>query len=204
VWESLVESKIKALIKTVNFEYTATTVFNRLIHADGPGLFVLWGGYPGDVKKTNKSYFLDMVEIFEKEIPESTLNMFSENLHNVLQQIEPGRYQCVRVVEDTHLAANENVYAVPLSITVPLAIAGAVNRKGFKDGGNLVILCDDLQKFMEYNHKENETYLRQLSLWLNRQSLVTFLGTSQLTWNAKATLDSDPINVKHVLPLGWD
>jgi hypothetical protein len=200
----MMESKIKALIKTMNFEYTATTVFNRLIHTDGPGLLVLWGGHPGDVKKTNKSYFLDMVETFEKEIPEHTLNMFSENLHNVLQQLEPGRYRCVRVVEDTHLAANETVYAVPLSIVVPLAIAGAINRKGFEDGRNLVILCDDLQKFMQYHRAENEQYLRDLSLWLNRQSVVTFLGASQLIWNAKNVLDPNPIAVKHVLPLGWD
>ncbi len=149
------ESKIKALTKTMNFEYTAATVFNRLIHTDGPGLLVLWGGYPGDVKKANKSYFLDMVETFGKEIPEHTLNMFSENLHNVLQQLEPGRYQCVRVLEDTHLAANENIYAVPLSIVVPLAIAGASYRKGLEDGRNLVILCDDLQKFMQHHRAEN-------------------------------------------------
>ena len=130
--------------------------------------------------------------------------MFSQNLHNLLQQLEPGKYRCVRVLEDTRLASNENVYAVPLSIIVPLAIAGAVYRKGYEDGHNLVILCDDLQKFMEYHRAENEQYLRDLSLWLNRQSIVTFLGASQLTWDAKTALDSDPSNGNHVLALGWD
>ena len=130
--------------------------------------------------------------------------MFSQNLHNLLQQLEPGKYRCVRVLEDTRLASNENVYAVPLSIIVPLAIAGAVYRKGYEDGHSLVILCDDLQKFMEYHRAENEQYLRDLSLWLNRQSIVTFLGASQLTWDGKTALAYDLSKGDHVLQLGWD
>jgi len=162
---------------------------------------VLWGGQPGDTKKANKSYFLDMVEAFEEEIPGYGVNMFSENLRNLLQQLDPGQYRCVRVLEDTHLAPNETLYDVPLSIVVPLAIAGAVNRKGFEDGHNLVILCDDLQKFMQHHRAENEQYLRDLSLWLNRQSVVTFLGASRLTWDAKTALDSNPFEVAHTLAL---
>lgn len=204
VQKNTMESKIKALTQTINFEYAAATVFNRLIYTDGPGLLILWGGHPGDVKKANKSYFLSMVEAFEEEIPKNTLNMFSENLRNILLQLNMGRYQCVRVGEDTQLAANENIYAVPLSIVVPLTIAGAIYRKGFREGRKLVILCNDLQNFTQYNLTENEQYLRNLSLWLNRQSLVTFIGASQITWNAKAALDLDPFAVKHVISLGWD
>ena len=62
------ESKIQVLIKTMNFEYAAAAVFNRLIDGNEPGMLVLCGGYPGDVKKANKSYFLDMVEAFQEEI----------------------------------------------------------------------------------------------------------------------------------------
>ncbi|MDP2918639.1 MAG: hypothetical protein Q8O43_00230 [Dehalococcoidia bacterium] len=196
--------KLTELIKVMNFESTAFTVFNRLVLEKGPGLFVLWGGNPGDVKKANKSYFLDMVETFEQGMAPTAANILPDQLQELLQQLDPSHYQCVRVIEDYLLPANGDVYATPLSIAIPLAIAGAAHRRGLEDGRNLVILCDDIQEFMKYNLRANEQYLHDLSLWLDRQTIVTFIGASQLTWNAKAVLDQDHFKGSHALALGWD
>lgn len=198
------ESKINALINTLNFESTALTVFNRLILETGPGLLVLWGGNQGDTKKANKSYFLDMVEAFELGVSPAALDILPDSLQNLLQQLDPRHYQCVRVKGDCPSLAGNAVYSPPLSVTVPLTIAGAANRRGLASGRNLVILCDDMQEFMKYNTRANERYLQDLSMWLKRQSVVTFLGASRLTWNAKTALASDPSDGDHVLPLGWD
>lgn len=110
----------------------------------------------------------------------------------------------MRVIKDCLKPANVSIYEIPLSVAVPLAIAGAAHRRGLVDGRNLVILCDDIQEFMKYNMRANEQYLHDLSLWLDRQTIVTFLGASRLTWNAKAALDSDPSKEGHALALGWD
>ncbi len=194
--------KLNELIKTMKFESTAITVFHRLVLGEGPGLLVLWGGNPGDTVKANKSYFLNVVEAFEQGVTPKALSVLPDKLQELLEQLESGHYQCVRVIEDCHLQSGGNIYTTPLSVAVPLAIAGAAHRKGLMAGCNLVILCDDIQKFMKYNLRANEQYMRDLALWLDRQRAVTFFGASQLTWNAKAMLDSDPFKGGHALPLG--
>ncbi len=196
--------KLNELVKTMNFESTAFKVFSRLVAGEGPGLLVLWGGHPGDAVKANKSYFLDVVEAFEQGVTPKALSVLPDDLQELLNQLESGHYQCVRVKEDYPLPVPGSIYETPLSVAVPLAIAGAAYRRGLAPERNLVILCDDIQKFMEYNMRANEQYLRDLALWLDRQITVTFLGASQLTWNAKATLDSDSFKGGHALPLGWD
>ena len=193
-------SKIKQLVKTMNFDFAALAVFNRLVLGEGPGLLVLWGGNPGDKVKVNKSYFLDMVEAFEQGgAAPSVVSILPEQLQEVLQQLEPGHYQCVRVKEDCHLSSCSNIYRMPLSIAVPLAIAGAAHRRGLVEGCNLVILCDDIQEFMHHNQGDNERFLRELATSLDNQISVTFLGASQLTWNPNEVLEPS-----RVLPLGWD
>lgn len=72
--------KLNELIKTMNFESTALAVFNRLVLENGPGLFVLWGGNPGEVKKANKSYFMDMVEAFEQGVSLATASILPNEL----------------------------------------------------------------------------------------------------------------------------
>ena len=192
-------SKIKQLVKIMNFDFAALTVFNRLVLGEGPGLLVLCGGNPGDKVKVNKSYFLDMVEAFEQGAAPSVVSILPEQLQEVLQQLEPGHYQCVRVKEDCHLSSCSNIYRMPLSIAVPLAIAGAAHRRGLAEDCNLVILCDDIQEFMHHNQGDNERFLRELATSLDNQASITFLGASQLIWNANKALDSSK-----VLPLGWD
>jgi len=123
-------SKLNELVKTINFQYCAYMVFSRIIKDQGQGLLILWGGNPGDVKKVNKSYFLDMVEDFEKGVPPGAVNILPEELQELLQQLEPDQYQCIRVKEDCIVPTGENVYAMPLSIAVPLTIAGAIRRGG--------------------------------------------------------------------------
>ena len=48
------ESETQVLIKTMNFEYAAAAVFNRLIDGNEPGMLVLCGGYPGDVEESQQ------------------------------------------------------------------------------------------------------------------------------------------------------
>lgn len=57
---------------------------------------------------------------------------------------------------------------------------------------------------MKHNLRANEQYLRDLALWLDRQTHVTFLGTSRLTWDAQDKLMYDQSTGNHVLQLGWD
>ena len=192
-------SKIKQLIKAVNFDSAALTVFQRLVLGEGPGLLVLWGGNPGDKVKANKSYFLDMVEAFEQGITSAISSVFPEQLQELLQQLEPGYYQCVRVKEDCPLSSSTNIYRTPLSIALPLAIAGAAHRRGIAEDCNLVILCDDIHEFMHHNQGDNERFLIELATALDNQTSITFLGASQLTWNANNVLDKS-----RVLALGWD
>lgn len=66
-------------------------------------------------------------------------------------------------------------------------------------GSKVVVLCDDLHKFMRDNREENERFLRNLAGNLNNQTTLTFIGTSRLDWDAKSVLGSDS-----VVALGWD
>ncbi|MFC1875423.1 hypothetical protein ACFLY3_04690 [Chloroflexota bacterium] len=59
-------SEMSDLANTINFENTAYKVFSRLVLDDGPGLLVVRGGWPGKLPKANKTYFLNIVENFQK------------------------------------------------------------------------------------------------------------------------------------------
>jgi len=196
----MLASKFSLLAKkTMNFESTAFTVFQRLVLGEGPGLLVLWGGSPDNPVKANKSYFLEMVETLAKgAMPVKPY--VTDQLEQLLAQLESGHYQCVRVIEDSALVLpHSKIYKIPLAVAVPLAVAGAVNRRGLSTGRNMVILCDDIHKFMEYNKRENEQFLKELATFLDSQTNVTFLGASQLIWHAKTILSWE-----RVLNLGWD
>lgn len=189
--------KLQALDGTVNFYSAAYRVFTRLIKGEGLGLLVLWGGSPQDKVKANKTYFLDMVDDFQKGASQAKPPSWTQ-IWQLLAQLAPGGYQCVSVIGDGR-TSKPFIYQIPLAVAVPVAIATAVCRRGLTKGRNIVILCDDIQKFMEHNIRENEQFLRQLAEHLDSQTMVTFLGASQLTWDAKAVLGD-----KRVLPLGWD
>ena len=177
----------------MNFESTATQVFQRLIFGDGPGLYVLWGGLPNQ-SPVNKTYFLETIKAFEKSpVPQKPF-VSSNSLLELLAQLKPFHYQCVTIKGD---------YSLPLAVAVPLALAEVAYRPGLVAGRKIVILCDDIHQFMEYenelNKDENEQFLVKLARALDTQTTVTFLGTSRLSWNAKAVIGSE-----RALPLGWD
>ncbi len=191
-------SELSELFKAMNFESTAHTVFERLINGNGPGLLVLWGGSPGEAIKANKTYFLNMVETFQKGAKPAKPHA-SDYLWDLLKQLEPDHYQCVRVKEDSNLS-DYALYQTPLSVAISLALAGAVNRRGLTVARNIVILCDDIHEFMRRPHLQaNEEFLRELASSLDKQTVVTFLGASRLTWNAKAIVGQE-----RALALGWD
>ena len=112
--------------------------------------------------------------------------------------LQPDHYQCVSVIKDC-ASSGDNIYKTPMAVAVPLALAWAAYRRGLAAGRNLVILCDDIDRFMEHDRQSNEQFLRELAILLDGQTSITFLGASRLTWNAKTVLGSD-----RVLPLGWD
>ena len=189
-------SELTELAKTENVWNAVVKVFARLERDMGPGLFVLWGGYPGEKKKANKTYFLNMVASFEHGA-QGGKHIFPDDLWAWLAELKPNVYQCIRIKDDSGLL-NEELYSTPLSAVVPLALAGAVSRRGLATGRKLVILCDNLQEFLHYNQTANEQYLRDLALALDKQTLVTFLGASRIeSWDAKFTLTEE-----RILPLG--
>jgi hypothetical protein len=195
--------KLNQLKKTMNFGSTAYKVFQRLILGDSPGLLVVWGGLPDDKVKANKTYFLEMVETFAegpKLAKHFSSNLMLAGLHELLEQLKPGHYQCVRVKEDCHRHLPEDeLYQTPLAVAVALALAGAAYRRGLAPSRKVVVLCDDIHKFMRYNRQANEQFLRDLAQSLDNQTAFTFVGASRLDWDAKAVL-----GYERALPLGWD
>ena len=187
------------LKETMHFESTATQVFERLIHGQGPGLLVLYG----PSVKANKTYFLKTVEAFQNG-SSGAKKFVSAELWRLLVQLEVGSYQCVSVQEDFPVPPNSNIYRTPLSIVVPMALAEAAQKRGLHSGRNIVIMCDDLHEFMAHNKQMNEQFLVELARFLDNQSKITFLGASRLkhawpNWDVQAVLPWG-----HVLPLGWD
>ena len=190
-------SQMTELAKTINFESAAFSVFSRLVQGQGPGLMVLWGGAPGHPKKVNKSYFLNMVQQVESG-PETVKAFVPSFVWEILENLEPDHYQCVRLKEDSGLTPYA-LYPTPLSIVLPLALSKAAYRKGLRPAGQIVILGDDLQEYMRFNRSANEEFLAEFGQELDKQAELTFIGASQLTWNAKEVLGQN-----RVLPLGWD
>lgn len=190
--------KINEIQKVKHWGRNTVILFNRLILAEGPGLFVLWGGSPDNPVKANKSYFLEMVETFTKE-PISAKPFVTGELWELLGQLQSGHHQCVRVIEDCSLVLPPSkIYETPLAVAVPLALSAAANRRGLSVGRNILILCDNIQEFMKYNKRENEQFLRELAASLDNQTVVTFLGASQVTWDA-----SEILSFNRLLYLGW-
>jgi hypothetical protein len=191
-------SELSVLFNTPGADEAAKVVFTRLISNEGPGLLVLWGGSANQMKKVNKGYFLNMVEKFQEEA-KAAKAYASPELWDILKYLKPNSYQWVRVKEDSGLP-DSTLYQTPLSIVVTLAIAGAASRRGLGAEKKTVILCDDIQKFMQADNSQvNEAYLRGLALILDNQSLVTFLGASRQEWWAYHVLGDN-----RVLPLGGD
>ncbi|KTB47428.1 hypothetical protein DEALK_02730 [Dehalogenimonas alkenigignens] len=189
-------SQMTELAKTVNFENAAYSVFSRLVQGQGPGLMVLWGGTPDNPEKANKSYFLNMIQQVE-DSPETVKSYVPAFVWEILADLEPGHYQCVRLKEDSGLSPYA-LYPMPLSIVLPLALAKAAYRRGLKPASHIVILADDLQEFMRFNRASNEEFLTKLGQELDKQAEISFIGASQMTWNAKILGDD------RILALGWD
>jgi hypothetical protein len=118
---------------------------------------------------------------------------------DLLQQMEPDDYHCLRLIEDSSLPAG-SLYQRPLSAVVVAALAGAIFRRGWVTGRRVVMLCDNIQEFMQYNRTANEEFLRSLANTLDNQTAFTVIGASRMgAWDAEAVLGSD-----HVINLGWD
>lgn len=182
----------------MNFAPTAYSVFQRLITGEGPGLLVLWGGLPNDKKKAGKTSFLKMIDAFQKgAAPAKPYVSEYPYLWKLLAQLESGHYQCVWVEGDFPLEKSK-LYQTPLAVAVPLAIAGAVHRRGLSTSRNIVVLCDNIDEFMRYGGNANEKFLHDFGDSLDGQKVVTFLGASSKTWNAEHELPD------RWLALGWD
>lgn len=182
----------------MNFESAAYSVFQRLIIGEGSGLLVLWGGEPSEEQKAGKTSFLKMVDAFQNgAAPAKPYVSKYPYLWKLLAQLEPGHYQCVWVEGDFPLEKSK-LYQTPLAVAVPLAIAGAVHRRGLSSGRNIVILCDDIDEFMRYGGNANEKFLHDFGDSLDEQKVVTFLGASRKSWDANHKLPG------RWLALGWD
>ena len=188
---------VHELEKTMNFPSTANKVFQRLILGEGPGLLVLWGGLPSEPKKANKTYFLNTVKVFQKG-PAAAKQFASSEFWALVAPLKAGHYQCVSVVEDC-ASSSSKIYETPMAVAVPMALAWAAHRRGLAAGRNLVILCDNIDQFMEHNMQSNEKFLRELAIVLDGQKVITFLGASRKTWDAEQVL-----GLGRALALGWD
>jgi hypothetical protein len=205
---SELKTRLSALKKTMNFETVATRVFGRLIHGYGPGLLLLYGPphdppWPEE-KKGNKTYFLDVVEALQQGCPAIVQGFVSAELWSLLRQLNAGMYQCinmVNVIREFNLEVGATHYRIPLGVTMSVALALTAQANGFEKGGRVVILCDDLPRFMEYNTGANEQFLIELSHVLNKRREVTFLAAARLRdddyWN-------EEFGPKQLLNLGWD
>lgn len=191
---SMLNHWLDCLKNTMHFESRATTVFERLIHGQGPGLLVLWG----PTKIANKTYFLNIVEAFQKSASPAK-EFVSSELWRLLGEMKPRHYQCVNVIKDCPVPRNTTIYRIPLAVVVPLALAVAARERGLVKKRNIVILCNDIHEFIQHNKQENEQFLRELAGALDKQTGITFLGASRLDWNVKAALGWE-----RVLQLGWD
>lgn len=201
---SKLKIRLSNLEKTINFETVATQVFNRLIHGQGPGLLVLYGP---DIK-ANKTYFMDVVEAFQQGCPPIAKDFVSSELWSLLSRLHTDMYQCINLVNvikefDLEPGATSS-YRIPLGVTISVALAITAQASGLEKGGKVVILCDDLPKFLEYNTEANEQFLIELSRVLSNRKEMTFLAAARLKeaspyWDAPALLGSE-----HVLNLGWD
>ena len=204
---SKLKTRLSNLEKTINFETVATQVFNRLIHGHGPGLLVLYGPPPPEDVKANKTYFLDIVEAFQQGCPPIAKDFVSSELWSLLSRLHTDMYQCINIVniiKEFNLEPGATSYRIPLGVTASVALAIAAQANGLEKGGNVVILCDDLHKFMGYNKEANEQFLIALSCVLNDRKEMTFLAAARLKeaypcWDAPALLGSE-----YVLNLGWD
>ncbi len=188
---------------TINFEPAAIKVFLRLIRNDGPGLLVLQGGEPG-IKPANKSLFLGMVQEFtDGASSEKTfLSSYYPDLWDLLEQLDSHHYyQCCDVKQILKRTMSEDeIYSTPLSVAVTYALAFEGKAHGFTPYRKMVILCDNIEKYMRFNKESNENYLRDLASKLDGQQEVTFLGATQLIWyEAESVLGSE-----RLIPLGGD
>lgn len=194
-------SQLKWAGNTGNFESAAKKVFQRLIHGKGPGLLVLWGGWTSG-PKANKTEFFKMIEAFEKGAAseEDYLSTKFPALWELLAQLKAGQYQCIRVKEalERVTPSKNDPYKIPLAVAVSYAVGFAGYSKGLMPWRRVVILCDDIEKFMRFNSPANEEFLRDMAQQLDNQTAVTFLGASQTIWSAHMLGD------QRVVPLRGD
>ena len=183
-----------------------------------------------DEKKGNKTYFLNVVEALQHGCPDmvqefvspelwallSRLNLISADLLSLAPRHNESAYQCINIVniiKEFKLEPGTANFRIPLGVTTSVALALAATKvKPFGQeqeegrwssniGGNSVILCDDLPRFMEYNTEANEQFLIELSHIINDRREMTFLATARLKgddyWQGL-------LGPEHVLNLGWD
>ncbi len=203
---------LKALQGTMNFELVSEVVFKRLIYGQGPGLLVIYGPphdppYPEE-EPSNKTFLLNVVEALQHGCPEIVEEWVSSELWSLLSRLREDTYQCVNIVKIIKEFNLEHPgvtsYRIPLGVTTSVALSLVAHTNGIDIGKKVVILCDDLPKFMNYNTEANERFLIELSRVLDNRPEITFLAAARLKgeysgWDAPALL-----GFEHVLNLGWD
>jgi hypothetical protein len=184
-----------ALHDTVNFKWAAHAVFNRLAHAQGNSMIVLQG--PTEIG--NKSYFLKMVKAFQRGVPEMAKLFFPEDMQRLVSELDSIRYQCVDIEEEFPKASRE-----PLHTLLPFAMASALRKRGLRKGQQVLILCDNLNDFMQHNESD-VSFLKE---WADRNPKdITFLGAYTLQHSISGKLENgleNAIGYSSTHALGYD
>jgi len=197
-----IELWLSYLQNTVNFELAFEQVFERILHGNGNGLIIL----QGPSKIANKSYFLNIVNVFQKGVPSSIRGYFSSNDSRLLDEINASDYQCVKINNDCPPQISKTygtVYRVPLYLALPFSLTSASQMRGLKKGKKTVILCDDLHEFIPHNKESNMTFLKQLAVLLCDQKDLTFLAAYQTNSYNNEGLENTDLSI-YSLPIGYD
>jgi len=197
-----IELWISYLKNTVNFEPALSQVFERVLHGNGNGLIIL----QGPSKIANKSFFLNLVDAFQKGVPPSVKGYFRSNLSRLLDDIDASGYQCVSIKNDCPPQVAKTygtVYRVPLYIALPFSLTSASQMRGLKKGSKVIILCDDLHEFIPHNKESNMTFLKQLAGLLFGQKNLTLIAAYQTSGYNNEGLENTDLSI-YCLPIGYD
>ena len=197
-----IELWLSYLKNTVNFEPAFSQVFERILHGNGNGLIIL----QGPSKIANKSFFLNLVDAFQKGVPPSVRGYFPSHLSRLLDDIDASSYQCVNINKDCPPQVTKTygtVYRVPLYIALPFSLTSASQMRGLKKGRKMVILCDDLHEFIPHNKESNMTFLKQLAGLLLDQKNLTLIAAYQTSDYNDEGLENTDLSI-YCLPIGYD
>jgi len=180
---------LTTLKKTPNFYAVANKTFRRILKGEQPALIIIRGGLPGKSPKCNKTLFLKLVESLPDNVDSYTYAL-PDFLTDIINQSEGEFYRCVNLRDDSNFAESV-LYSIPLSVVATMAIANATTREGWELGRHMVLICDNLEKYMDIHSEENEYFLRNLAGALEGQTAITFIGATQMVWEAEKVLGAE-------------